>query len=48
MRFKLRSPYGASSVWSGGKPKPLVGSTHQGAANRVSFLEFAEPLHAHA
>ena len=42
MRFKLRSPYGACSVLIGGKPKTLVGSSRQGAANRVLFLELAE------
>ena len=48
MPFKLGSPYGACSVFSGGKPKPLVGSSRQGAANRGNFLELAELMHAHA
>ena len=46
--FQLSSPYGACSVFSGGKPKPLDRSPHQGAANRGVFLEFAEPLDVNA
>jgi len=48
MRFKLGSPYGACSVFSGGQTEALGSVLTPGAANRGVFLEFAELLDAHA